>query len=171
MKNTFYIDKVTRSIEEAVTEKSFETDVLAIGAKDLRSVTKRNGWRFNWKMERANKDRELYKLVIRGDEVIQGLLSLQKAENYIEMHLIETAPHNYGRSKKYLGAPANLVAFACKISFESGFEGVVGFWAKTSLVQHYRDTLGAEILFKDRMCIWEKSARKLVNSYFKGFLN
>ena len=64
-KNTFYIDKVTRSIEDAVTGKSAETDVLAIGARDLRSVTKRNGWRFNWKMERANKDRELYKLVIR----------------------------------------------------------------------------------------------------------
>lgn len=170
-KNTFYIDKVTRSIEDAVTGKSTETDVLAIGVRDLRSVTKRNGWRFNWKMERANKDRELYKLVIRGDEVIQGLLSLQKAENYIEMHLIETAPHNFGRSKKYLGAPANLVAFACKMSFESGFEGVVGFRAKTSLIKHYMDTLGAEILFRDRMCIWEKSARKLVNSYFKGFLN
>ena len=35
MKNTFYIDKVTRSIEEVVTEKSFETEVLAIGARDL----------------------------------------------------------------------------------------------------------------------------------------
>ena len=103
--------------------------------------------------------------------MIQGLLSLQKAENYIELHLIETAPHNFGRSKKYLGAPANLVAFACKLSFESGFEGVVGFRAKTSLIKHYMDTLGAELLFRDRMCIWEKSARKLVNSYFKGFLN
>ena len=169
--NTFYIDKVTRSIEDAVTGKSCETDVLTTGDRDLKSVTKRNGWRFNWKMERANKDRELYKLVIRGDAVIQGLLSLQKAENYIEMHLIETAPHNFGRSKKYLGVPANLVAFACKLSFELGFEGVVGFRAKTRLIKHYMDTLGAELLFRDRMCIWEKSARKLVNSYFKGFLN
>ncbi len=170
-KNTFYIDKVTRSIEDAVTGKSFETEVLRIGAGDLKSVIKRNGWRFNWKMERAYRDRELYKLVIIGEEVIQGLLSLQKAENYIELHLIETAPHNYGRSKKYLGAPGNLVAFACKISFEMGFEGVVGFRAKTRLIQHYMDTLGAEVLFKDRMCICEKSARKLVNSYYKGYLN
>jgi hypothetical protein len=75
-KNTFYIDKVTRSIEDAVTGKSSETDVLAIG-----------------------------------------------------------------------------------------FEGIVGFRAKTRLIKHYMDTLGAELLFRDRMCIWEKSARKLVNSY------
>jgi len=111
----------------------------------------------------------LYKLVISGDEVIQGLISIQAREGYVEMYLIETAPHNFGRRKKYNGVAANLVAFACKMSFELDFGGYVGFVAKTKLIQHYIDTLGAEITFRDRMQIPGKSAEKLVNSYFKDY--
>lgn len=62
-------------------------------------------------------------MVLKGDDAIQGLISLERAENYIEMHLIETAPHNFGMAKKYAGVAGNLVAFACKISFDLGFEG------------------------------------------------
>ena len=112
----------------------------------------------------------MYKLVIRGDEVIQGLISLQTRERYVEMHLIEAAPHNFGRRKKYLGVSPNMVAFACKTSFEMGFEGYVGFIPKTRLIQHYIDTLGAELIYRDRMRISGKSAEKLVNSYFKDYL-
>ena len=113
----------------------------------------------------------MYKLVIKGETSIQGLLSLQPAENYIEMHLIETAPHNYGKSKKYIGVPGNLVAFACKTSFNSGYDGFVGFTAKTQLIQHYIDTLGAELIFRDRMSISGNSAKKLVNSYYNNYLD
>ncbi|MBS1664442.1 MAG: hypothetical protein JST68_25580 [Bacteroidetes bacterium] len=169
-RNSFYVDKITRSIEEAITKKNIETEVLSLEAGDLKGVTKRNGWRFNWRIERAFKERELYKLVIKGDKTVQGLLSLQRAENYIEMHLIEAAPHNFGSNKKYLGVAGNLVAFACKISFGAGFDGVVAFRAKTRLIQHYKDSLGAELLFRDRMCVRGDSAKKLVNSYFKDVL-
>ena len=69
----------------------------------------------------------MYKLVIRGNEVIQGLISVQPFVGYVEMYLIETAPHNFGRKKRYNGVPGNLVAFTCKMSFEMGFGGFVGF--------------------------------------------
>jgi hypothetical protein len=39
------------------------------------------------------------------------------------MHLIESAPFNKGKNKVYAGVPGNLVAFACKLSFQRGFEG------------------------------------------------
>jgi hypothetical protein len=64
--------------------------------------------------------------------------------------------------------PGNLVAFACKLSFEMGFEGYVGFVPKTNLIKHYEETLGARLIFRDRMEIGTESARKLVNLYFKG---
>ena len=111
----------------------------------------------------------MYKLVVKDDTTIQGLISLEPYENYIEMHLIETAPHNYGKSKKYLGVPGNLVAFACKMSFELGFDGYVGFAPKTQLIQHYINTLGAELIFRNRMRISTNSAKKLVDSYYKNF--
>ena len=39
------------------------------------------------------------------------------------MDLIESAPFNLGRNKIYEGVAGNLVAFACKVSFQRGFAG------------------------------------------------
>lgn len=170
-KHFFYIDKITNSIEEAVTGKSLDSEVLPLVLADLKTILKKNGWQFNWKTEFKHSERQLYKLTIKADTLIQGLLSLQSAQNYVEMHLVETAPHNFGHSKKYVGVPGNLVAFACKMSYDLGFEGFVGFTAKTRLIQHYIDTLGAELLFKDRMSVSGNSAKKLVNSYHKNYFD
>ncbi len=59
------------------------------------------------------------------------------------MHLVESAPFNKGKAKVYSGVPGNLVAFACKLSFQRGHEGNVSFLSKTQLVGHYEKTLGA----------------------------
>jgi hypothetical protein len=59
------------------------------------------------------------------------------------MHLVESAPFNKGKTKVYAGVPGNLVAFACKLSFQRGHEGNVSFFSKTQLIQHYTDSLGA----------------------------
>lgn len=166
-----YVDGITRSIEDAVTEIRFETDVVRIVSADLKSVLKKNGWLFNWKLEWANPEREVYKLVIRGEQNVQGLISLHWDVKFIEMDLIEVAPHNFGREKRYIGVAGNLVAFVCKMSYEAGFEGCVGFAAKTRLIQHYRDSLGAELIYKNRMSISGKSAEKLVNSYYKDYFH
>lgn len=167
----FYVDAITNSIVHVASGKSVDTEVSLMTAVDLKGILNRDGWRFNWKKEGQHPDREIYKLVIQNDNAVQGLLSLQTAENYIEMHLIETAPHNYGRAKIYTGTAGNLVAFACRKSFEMGFEGFVAFREKSRLIQHYIDTLGAEVIFRDRMCIWGKSAIKIVNSYYKGYFS
>jgi hypothetical protein len=60
-----------------------------------------------------------------------------------DMHLLESAPFNKGKTNAYAGVPGNLVAFACKLAFQRGHEGNVSFFSKTQLVQHYIDTLGA----------------------------
>ena len=52
------------------------------------------------------------------------------------MDLIENAKFNKGRNKLYKGVAGNLVAFACKTSFENGFDGVVSFIAKSQLIDH-----------------------------------
>jgi hypothetical protein len=43
------------------------------------------------------------------------------------MHLVENAPFNQGENKVYSGVEGNLVAFACKLSFQRGHEGNVSF--------------------------------------------
>jgi hypothetical protein len=166
----FLIDKITNSIEDRKSGKSYDTEVLAVNAEDVKMILKKNGWQFNWKKEFKAPGHSLYKLVIAGQQQIQGLISLLPLEidRYIEMHLIESAPHNFGRNKQFLGVPANLVAFACKMSFERGFDGFVAFTAKTRLIDHHRQMLGAQlVLGNNRMVIFPMQAQFLVNSYYK----
>ena len=83
------------------------------------------------------------------------------------MHLVENAPFNLGKRKVYAGVAANLVAYACKESFQSGFEGNVAFISKTQLLDYYVETLGAIHIGAQRMIIETKPALKLINKYFK----
>jgi len=82
------------------------------------------------------------------------------------MHLIESSKFNRGARKVYIGVPGNLVAYACRLSFEKGYDGYVSFESKTKLIEHYRQTLGAELLFGNIMAIDTKAAAKLVERYF-----
>jgi len=161
------IDKLTNSIENVITGDCFKTDVILISEVDLKVISKKNKWLFNWKSEYKNPDRDVYKLVISGNEsIVQGLISLTEKQDHVYVHLIESAPFNIGKNKVYLGIPGNLFAFACKVSFHRGFEGYVSFTAKTQLIEHYIKTLNAGILKGNLMVINNISALKLINKYF-----
>ena len=67
----------------------------------------------------------------------------------------------------YEGVAGNLVAFAYKISFQKGYEGFVAFTAKTKLIKHYEETLGAYHFMNQRMIIDSEAAKFLVKKYFK----
>lgn len=164
------IDKLTRSIENAITGDSFKTDVLPLASKDLKQFNKID-WLFDWKAEAKNKDKLVYKLsIIDNPNVLQGLMSLQDRGDHIFMHLIESSKFNRGARKVYNGVPGNLVAYACKLSFDKGYDGYVSFESKTKLIEHYQQTLGAELLFGNVMAIDTKAATKLVNQYFPEIL-
>jgi hypothetical protein len=163
----FEIDKLTNSIENVVTKDSFPTDITLITSTDLKTVTKKSGWQFDWKFEIKQPERDVYKLtIVNNQSVIQGLISLEVKSDHVYMHLVESAPFNKGKTKIYAGVPGNLVAFACKLSFQRGHEGNISFISKTQLVQHYIDTLGA-IHFGGRIMIIDSNAAlKLINKYF-----
>ena len=165
----FIVDKLTNSIQNTISGDSFATDVLRFTKADLKQVTKKNGWNFDWKMELANNTKELFKLTIPNNpSIIQGLLSLTLETDHVYMHLLENAPFNIGQNKLYDGVAGNLVAHACKVSFQQGFDGFVGFTAKTKLINHYEKTLGAYTLGGHRMIIPTKSAQILIDKYFKS---
>ena len=82
------------------------------------------------------------------------------------MNLIESAKFNKDKSKLYEGVPGNLVAFACRLSFEKGYDGIVSFIAKTKLIKHYETSLGATIFHGDQMYIDTPAALKLIRQYF-----
>lgn len=163
----FIVDKLTNSIENIVTGDSFATDVSLLTNADLKSVSKTNGWLFNWKAEFKEPARDVYKLtIVNNSKIIQGLISLEVKEDHVYMHLVESAPFNKGSTKVYSGVPGNLVAFACKLSFQRGHEGNVSFISKTQLIEHYEKTLGAFHFGGRIMIIETNAALKLINKYF-----
>ncbi len=164
----FYIeiDKLTRSIENAITGDSFKTSLLEFTAKDIKSLNKSDQL-FDWKAEAKQSGKAVYKLIIANNvNIIQGLISLQDRGDHIFMSLIESNKFNRGAKKVYFGVPGNLVAFACKLSFDYGYGGYVSFESKTKLIEHYQKALGAHILFGNIMAIDKRVAIKLIEQYF-----
>ena len=164
----FIIDLLTNSIDNVVTGDSFATEISILTTNDLKTTTKKNGWLFNWKNEFKEPARDVYKLtIVNNPTIIQGLISLEVKSDHVYMHLVESAPFNKGKTKMYSGVPGNLVAFACKLSFQRGHEGNVSFLSKTQLVDHYIKTLGA-FHFGDRVMIIEtQAALYLIQKYFQ----
>lgn len=162
------IDRLTNSIVNTISGDSFPTEVLTVTPEDLKIITKKGGWKFNWKAEAKMTDRTVYKLTIEGNRnIVQGLVSLTDSKDHIFLHLIESAPFNFGKPKLYEGVPGNLVAFACKMSMDKGYEGFVSFFSKTRLIEHYEKMLGAVHVGGHRMVIYTFAAEKLINQYYK----
>jgi hypothetical protein len=84
-------------------------------------------------------------------------LSIKKIDNYREC---------LGKNKLYEGVPGNLFAFTCKISWDSGYQGFVSFTAKTNLITHYENTLGATHIGSQKMIIFPSEALKLIKKYY-----
>jgi hypothetical protein len=162
------IDRLTNSIENAISGDSFETEVSLVSKEELRPIKKGNGWQFDWKYEFEQPDRKVYKLTIVGNpKIIQGLISISDYKDHFYMYLIESAPFNKGKSKLYVGVPGNLVAFICKVSWDKGYEGIISFLSKTRLVEHYERMLGAVHVGGHKMIIFPDQALKLIKKYFK----
>lgn len=164
----FVVDKLTNSIQNTISGDSFQTEVARFTFTDSKNITVKNGWNFNWKVELNNDAKEVYKLTIVNNlAIVQGLLSITKEADHIYMNLLENAPFNIGQNKLYEGVAGNLVAYACKLSFQYGFDGFVAFTAKTKLVRHYEESLGAYHFGGHRMIIPTESSKLLVEKYFK----
>ena len=164
IEQSFIIDKLTDSILNTVSGDSFQTEVAKMTSVDLKKVTKKTSWNFDWKSEFNDFKKEVYKLtIINNSSIVQGLLSLTIEQDHVYMNLLESAPFNIGKDKLYEGVAGNLVAFACKISFQKGFDGFVVFTAKTKLIKHYEENIGASHFKNQLMIIQTESAKKLVN--------
>jgi len=165
----FEIDILTNSIRNVISGDSFTTEVSRVTKADLKQITKKNGWSFNWKSELDNSAKEVYKLSIANNpNILQGALSLTIEPDHIYMDLLESAPFNRGHKKIYEGVAGNLVAYACKVSFQQGFDGYVSFTAKSKLIEHYKKTLDATLFGGQLMIINTIGAQRLIDRYFKN---
>lgn len=162
-----WIDSLTNSIVNTISGDCLPTEVIEVIANDLKLVTKSRGWNFNWKGELKKEGIKVYKLVILGNEkIIQGLISLEDRGDYVFVNIIENSPFNICKKKVYEGVPGNLFAYACRLSWDSGNQGLVSFVSKSKLVNHYEMSLGALHVGGFKMVIYPKQAFQLIKQYY-----
>lgn len=162
------VDVLSESVIEIATDIVYATEVTNVDSDFLNNIKKKYGWQFNWREEYKRHYREIFKLTIREKEsIVLGLISFELKDDHVHVHLVESSPQNKGKEKKYLGIGGNLFAFACKISYENGYEGVIAFYAKTKLIEYYSVTLGAVLVTNNRMVIPERNAIFLLSKYYK----
>jgi hypothetical protein len=162
----FEIDKLTNSIENAITGEVFDTEIVRLLSVDMNLI-KKSSWQFDWKKEINDNSKQVFKLTtVSNPKIIQGLISIEDKNDHIFMHLVESAEFNKGKNKLYLGILGNLVAYVCKLSFEKGYDGYVAFDAKSALIKHYEETLHATHFRGLRMYIQTPAAQRLVKQYF-----
>ena len=159
------IDKLTNSIVNVISREEFQTEFSKVTPKEI----KKKDWLFDWHKELKDKNYEVYKMTtVENKNIIQGLVSFQKREDFVFINLVESANFNRGKDKLYEGVGGNLFAHACKISKDSGFGGFVSFISKSSLMEYYNRTLGATRTIGQRMIIVDDDAEILITKYFKN---
>ena len=89
----FKVDQLTNSIVNVISGDNFPTDVSIVTVDDLKTTTKKSGWKFDWRIEFRHPERDVYKLtIVNNPTVIQGLVCLEIRPDNVFMHLIESAP-------------------------------------------------------------------------------
>jgi hypothetical protein len=94
--------------------------------------------------------------------ILQELISFAVKEVHVYPHLKENAPFNNVKNKKYAGVSGQLNAFACKLSFKRGCEGLVSFPARTNPIDYYQQTRQAVPVSDLLMVIKLNVALKLI---------
>lgn len=158
------IDELTDCLiereSEAVVETEYRERTVPITKKDFR------GWKFDWS-KTEERGYSIYELFIKGDKNVQGRISLRIDGGVADIDIVETAPHNYGHTGKYVGVGGHMFAIACQCSLEAGCDGVVAFTSKSDLVEYYKRELHAVEIMPRRMVIFEDAAQELLNKYIR----
>ena len=162
------IDKLTPCLFETATGKILQTTFSLAKPEEL-IMKKSEGWNFDW-VDKGLVRANVYKLQLKDDDEIQGLVAAEVVRGAVYIHIAESAPHNLGQNKRYEGVGGHLIAIAIKLSIVNGFGGYVFFNAKNQkLVEHYTREFGATHLrtriHEYRMEIDEESAQQLIEKY------
>lgn len=124
------------TIVELRNGKNHPIEILPIKVQDFKNL---NSERYFFSWEEENES-EIYKLCIKEQNDILGLISLQRipTEWRVHINLLTVSSENKGQNKIYDKIAANLLSFAAKISVnEYGALGCISLKPKSILLHHY----------------------------------
>lgn len=126
------------NIKEVSTGKVFQIEILPVEKADFKSLTK-GRYFFNWKDE---ENEELYKLVLKGENAILGLISIERipSEWRVHIRLLTVSIENKGAKKIFDKIAGNLITHAAKIAVaEYGELACISLRPKSEIARHYID--------------------------------
>ncbi len=118
------------------TGEKHSVSILPVEPDEFKTLRKERYF-FDWKIER---NREVYKLQIKGSSDILGLVSIERIpqEWRIHIRLLTVSKENKGHEKKYENIAGNLIAFVAKIAIrEFGELACVSLRPKSQIARHY----------------------------------
>lgn len=140
---------------------------ITINADDA-SLLQQQGWSFDWSL---TAEETVIRLTIKNSNVIQGLAAYNNDEKFIKLDLVESAPYNRGRDRRYVGVGLVLFAIIATISFEVGDDGYVLFVPKTKLHDYYAHKFGAKDIGDGNQYFDTAAAKKLIGKFTEEKIN
>lgn len=144
------------------TNKAYIGEIEKVKKSDVQKLKGNKNFSFDWSLE-AEKD--VYKVKREGENEILGLMSISDIpkEKRIHINLIEASKENVGKGKKFKNITGNLLAFACKMAFQKGYDGFVSLLPKSKIVAVY---IGYGFkAFGKNLAIFMKTAKNLKSKY------
>lgn len=142
-----------------------KVDAVASPATRPELVASRADFQFDFPA--LSKYYSIYKLQIRNDHTIQGLVAFRPTPGILECANMEICNANKHGKPAYNGVGKAIVALCCKVSQDEGLDGLIYFDAKNRLMPYYQ-RLGARNIFGLRMTVEPVAAKKLIDLYFKN---
>ena len=153
-------------ILEKINNRLVEAEIVLAEKKEI--PLKKDGWNFGWRQLSRKGETQLYVLkLIKSDRLVEGAMLLKIAEGMFIMDVLEVAPYNIEKTKRYDYVAGSLIAFACRESFklEGNYKGFLTFVSKTELIDWYIEKYGAELALGQRMFIDWENGNKLIEKY------
>lgn len=124
------------SITKISSGARYPIEILPIEKSDFKSLRK-SRYYFNWEEE---VDFEIFKLGIKGQKDILGLISIERIPNEWRIHirLLTVSKENKGKNKIYENICANLLTFISKLAIiDYGELACISLRPKSKIKQHY----------------------------------
>ncbi|WP_054677897.1 hypothetical protein [Lacticaseibacillus sharpeae] len=122
------------------------------------------GWLFNWSLTAGTT---VVAITLPGSNEFQGLVSYDNDDNFVNLDLIESAPYNRGKNRRFYGVGRALFAIVAQASFDYGDDGFILLKPKTRVREHFSTDMGAKEIGNGKQYIDTTSAIQLLNT-FKG---
>lgn len=145
------------------TGEKVEATIERLSARQIKQLKGSKKFLFDWSIE---VEKEVYQISLVGGSNTLGLMSLVDVAEELRIHinLIESSEENKGSAKQYDHIPGCLIAFACQMAFEKGYDGFVSLIAKTKLIDYYRNKFGFSSM-GTHMVVFGASAQEIIIKY------